>query len=280
MRPAVAIASGVREPIERPSPRMRRIALGLAAALVAATLGGCAAASRDVTGSISTAPPRDAASLQTRIDELGKRYEANRDDARLAIAYATALRSAERYPQAVAVLQHAVSRKPGDLDVIGAYGKALADAGRFKEAAAVLERAHTPDRPNWTILSAQGSVADQLGDHDRAQAYYDAALKIRPGEPMVLSNLGLSYALGRNLPRAEAILRQAAADPRADARVRQNLALVLALSGKFAEAEEVSRRDLSPTDAQANVAAIRRTIAESDAWRKIQQGAARGKRSS
>ncbi len=53
----------------------------------------------------------------------------------------------------------------------------------------------------------------------------------------MLSNLGLSYALTKQLPEAEAALREASASPRADARVRQNLALVLALEGKFAEAE-------------------------------------------
>ena len=61
----------------------------------------------------------------------------------------------------------------------------------------------------------------------------------------MLSNLGLSYALSRQLPRAEETLKEAAMQPGADMRVRQNLALVLALEGKFDQAEEWSRRDLS-----------------------------------
>ena len=106
-----------------------------------------------------------------------------------------------------------------------------------------------------------------------------AALKIAPGEPSILSNLGLSYALSRDLPRAEAILREASEDRRADQRVRQNHALVLSLQGKFDEAERVSRRDLSPEDAKANIATIRQMIAESDTWSRIQQKPAKGKRS-
>jgi Flp pilus assembly protein TadD len=157
------------------------------------------------------------------------------------------------------------------MDVLGQYGKALADAGRLQEAAKVLENAHTPERPNWSILSAQGAVADQLGEHAQAQNYYAAALKIRPADPTVLSNLGLSFALARNLPRAEQTLREAAAQPGADMRVRQNLALVLGLQGKFAEAEEVSRRDLPPIDASANVASIRRMISQSNTWRDIRK---------
>lgn len=154
--------------------------------------------------------------------------------------------------------------------MLGAYGKALADTSRLREAAEVLARAHTPERPNWSILSAQGAVADRLGDHDQAQAYYAAALKIVPAQPFVLSNLGLSYALSKKLPQAEKTLQEAAAQPGADSRVRQNLSLVLALEGKFDSAEEISRRDLSPKDAAANVKAIRRLIAQSSTWKQIQ----------
>src|ERR1700730_16574004 len=57
----------------------------------------------------------------------------------------------------------------------------------------------------------------------------------------------------------------------ADRPVRQNLALVLALEGKFASAEEVARRDLDAKDAAANVAAIRRMIAQSNTWKRIQE---------
>jgi Flp pilus assembly protein TadD len=167
-------------------------------------------------------------------------------------------------------LQRLSIKFPRDVDVLGAYGKALADAGRPREAAEVLAHAHTPERPNWSVLSAQGSVADQLGDHEQAQAYYAAALKIAPAQPHVLSNLGLSYALSKKLPEAETTLRQAVAEPGADRPVRQNLALVLALEGKFSSAEEVARRDLDPKDASANVAAIRRMIAQSNTWKQIQ----------
>jgi Flp pilus assembly protein TadD len=257
--------------LARPALAPRRFAAVLCAALATAALGGCKSAG-DVTGSINAAAPLpgDPSRLHARVEELGRRYESKPGDAALAMDYAAGLRAEERNAQAVAVLQNAVARNPSNLSLLAAFGKALADAGRLKEADAALERAHMPERPNWSVLSAQGSVADQLGEHERARRLYDAALKIAPGEPVVLSNLGLSYALSRDLPRAEATLRQANRHPRADARMRQNLALVLALSGKYQEAEEVARRDLSPADAAANIAAIRKTIVENDTWRKIQ----------
>ena len=250
---------------------------GLRGLLVISALSlGLAACGKlaDVTGSIggTNAPlPQGRDALSSYADEWGRRFEAHPGDKASALNYARALRALERHAQAVAVLQGALIRNPTDMDVIGAYGKSLADAGRLQEAAETLARAHTPERPNWSILSAQGSVADQLGDHKQAQDFYQTALKIRPNEPSVLSNLGLSYALDKQLPLAEQALRGASDARGADMRVRQNLALVLALRGKFDEAETLLRRDLSPEDARGNVASIRDMIAQSNTWREIQK---------
>jgi Flp pilus assembly protein TadD len=132
--------------------------------------------------------------------------------------------------------------------------------GNFQQALDVLGRAHAPDRPDWRILSAQGAVLDQMGRHEDAQHYYETALKIVPDEPSVLSNLGLSYALSKQLPRAEATLKRAAAGQRVDPRVRQNLALVVGLQGRFAEAESIARADLPAEEASANVAYLRQML--------------------
>jgi Flp pilus assembly protein TadD len=249
------------------------IALILATCLAA---GGCQNTSlSDVTGSIGATQdrplPTSEPELRRYSEDWGKRYDSNPDNKIAAMNYAKALRALTQYAQAVAVMQRLAAKYPKDMDVLGAYGKSLADDGRLAEAADVLQRAHTPEHPNWSILSAQGAVADQLGDHAQAQAYYDAALKIAPAQPQVLSNLGLSYALAKRLPQAETTLQQAAAQPGADMRVRQNLALVLALQGKFADAETVSRRDLSPVDAATNVATIRQMISQSNTWQQIQK---------
>jgi Flp pilus assembly protein TadD len=77
----------------------------------------------------------------------------------------------------------------------------------------------------------------------------------------VLSNLGLSYALAKDLPNAETTLRRAAARRPANPRVRQNLALVVGLQGRFAEAETIARAELPPEEAAANVAYLRQMLA-------------------
>lgn len=241
---------------------------GLALAL-AGCLGRDPAATTGSIGATGAAPAARYAALS----EIGKRYERSPEDPGLAVAYSGALRANNQNAQAVAVLQQAAIRNSHDLTVLGAYGKALADAGRLKEAADVLARSHTPERPDWRILSTQGSVADQMGDFDGAQRYYETALRLAPGEPSILSNQGLSFALAKRLPQAETILRQAAQSPRADARVRQNLALVLGLEGKFGEAEAVLQRDLAPADVATNMAAIRSMISQPNSWNAIRKSA-------
>ena len=99
-----------------------------------------------------------------------------------------------------------------------------------------------------------------MGQHEEARRYYASALKIVPGEPSVLSNLGMSYMLSRELPKAEEALRQAYANPRADARVRQNLGLVVGLQGRFGEAEDIVKKDLPPDEAAANVAYLKEML--------------------
>ena len=263
------------EALSGASPRAFRKLTLLAMTALPLCLTGCKSLSMaDMTASISkpdTVVPSAPEDLRRYTLAWEKRYESRPNDKETALAFARGLRAQGQYEQAVAVLQKTALRNPEDLDVLGGYGKALADAGRLSEAAEVLKQSHRPEKPNWSILSAQGSVADQMGDHGSAQAFYRESLKINPGEPAVLSNLGLSLALTKQLDQAEQTLRLANDHPKADARVRQNLALVLALQGKFTEAEAISARDVSAEQAAANVTTIRQMISQSNTWREIQK---------
>lgn len=257
-----------------PAPQRLRVlpVLGpfLGALLLAAGLGGCmsrqsAAFDPATTGSIA---PND---LRRMNEEYGRRYEANPGDAGVALAYAGTLKAMGLNAQAVAALQQTTLRVPGNRPVLAAYGKALADAGRLKEAQDVLARSYAPERPDWRILSVQGVVEDQLGNFTAAQGFYDIALRLAPGEPSVLANQGLSFALARRLDDAERVLRQASDSPRADPRVRKNLALVLGLKGRLGDAEALLRRDLPPTEVAASMSAMRKMVSQPDSWKTIRQ---------
>jgi Flp pilus assembly protein TadD len=229
---------------------------------VAISAAGCVTTGTGNTRAVASNAPTTDADWRREADALGERYRTTPSDPDTAIAYARALNALGERMQAVSVLEQASMRNPTNTAVLGAYGRALADVGRYAQALDVLSRAHTPDQPDWRILSAQGAVLDQLGRHQEAQRYYSSALKIVPDEPSVLSNLGLSYALSKDLPKAEATLRRAVARPGADPRVRQNLALVVGLQGRFAEAETIARADLPPEQAAANVAYLQQMMSD------------------
>ena len=252
-----------------PSSIARLLASAAAIAVVAVGLAGCQTAGMpDVTGSLGArAEARPDVDPRATIDAYGERYRSNPKDADAALRYGQALRAAGQRSQAVAVFEQATIANPGNKQLLAGFGRALADNGSFQQAFDVLSRAHTPENPDWRILSVQGTVLDQLGRHDEARRYYATALKIVPEEPSVLSNLGLSYVLSKELPKAEEVLRRAYATGRADARVRQNLGLVVGLQGRFSEAETIVKADLPPEEAAANVTYLKEMLSRKDSPR-------------
>ena len=243
----------------------RRFAAVAVTILIAGGSAGCGTLQQAMT--TGSAPAAQAAPSDPRQASQfwGERYRANPRDAEAGIKYAQALRGIGQRAQAVAVLEQVSMHNADNMVLAGAYGRALADAGKHEQALEVLNRAHVPDRPDWRILNVQGVVLDQLGRHQEAQNHYATALRIAPEEPSVLSNLGLSYALSKNLPEAESTLKRASAGRSTDPRVRQNLALVVGLQGRFPEAEAIARADLPPDQAAANVAYLRQMLAQPNA---------------
>ena len=257
----------------------RRIALGpsrlfLTLALLAVgggMLSGCArprGEGPETTGSIGLQPEsRNVGSAA----EWTERYKAAPNDPNVALNFALALRAEGRPAQAVEVLQKTMVQFPGEPTIASAYGKALAEKGDFDEALKVLRSANSPRTPDWRLTSAEGAVHDQMGNTAEARRLYEAALKIVPDEPTVLNNLGLSYTLTNELPKAEATLRRAVASPRADSRVRQNLGLIIDLQGRFDEAARVVSQELPPQQAEANVAYLRTMLTQPNTWKQIEK---------
>jgi Flp pilus assembly protein TadD len=257
----------------RDLPCLARFAASAALTVsLAVSLAGCKTMGMaDVTGSLGSR--NEAAADPNRAVEIaGDRYRSRPNDPDAAIAYGNALRAIGQRAQAVAVLEKASFANPSNKAVRAAYGRALADNGNFQLAFDTLSRAHSPDNPDWRILSVQGTVLDQMGRNEEARRYYASALRLAPDEPSVLSNLGMSYVLTKELPKAEDTLRRAYASGRADSRVRQNLALVIGLQGRYAEAESIVRADLPPDEAAANVAYLKEMVSGHDAARAAGRG--------
>jgi Flp pilus assembly protein TadD len=248
----------------------RLLASAAMTAILGAGVGGCQTMS-DITGSItSKAEPAPTADGDPRraVELYGEHYRANPKNPEAALAYGQALRATGQRSQAVAVFEQATIAHPSNKLLLAGFGRALADNGNFQQAFDVLSKAHSPDNPDWRILSVQGTALDQLGRHDEARRYYASALKIMPEEPSVLSNLGLSYVLSKDLAKAEEFLRRAYAGGKADARVRQNLGLVVGLQGRFAEAETIVKADLPADEAAANVAYLKEMLSRKNSSRE------------
>ncbi|NLS01900.1 pilus assembly protein TadD [Rhizobium sp. P32RR-XVIII] len=256
------------------TPFKNRILQCATVALVAAALAGCTTTKdKMTTGSVpqlsKPIESMDANELRTATERLGQAYERNLRDPVNGVSYANLLRMQGRDAQALAVMQQVAISNPNDRNVLAAYGKAQAATGQLQQALDTIGRAQTPDRPDWKLISAQGAILDQLGKPADARARYRDALDILPNEPSVLSNLGMSYLLTSDLRTAETYLKQAASQPGADSRVRQNLALAVGLQGRFAEAEQIARRELSPQQADANVAYLRSMLSQQNSWQKL-----------
>src|SRR3954467_11515128 len=194
----------------QPSEFARLLSCGASSAILALSLCGCQITSSDITGSLGDkAETSRGADPRRDVEVAEARYRANLKDADAALQYGRALRASGQKSQAVAVLEQATIAHPSNKALLAGYGRALADNGNFQQAFEVLGRAHSPEDPDWRILSAQGATLDQLGRFEEARQYYSSALKIVPDHPSVLSNVGLSYVLSKDLVRAEDTLRRA-----------------------------------------------------------------------
>ncbi|AZO57828.1 MULTISPECIES: tetratricopeptide repeat protein [unclassified Mesorhizobium] len=240
---------------------------------LAAGVAGCAT-DKLTTGSVGRTSGKpletmSAGELHNATAALGQSYARNPNDKRIATNFAAALQMDGDADQSLAVMRKLAIAYPKDRDVLAAYGKALAANGQFEAALDAVRRAQTPEYPDWRLVSAEAAILDQLNQKDDARQLYRKALELKPNEPSVLSNLGMSYVLEGDLRTAETYMRSATQQPNADSRVRQNLALVVGLQGRFDEAEKIASQELSPEQAQANVAYLRQMLAQQNAWSQL-----------
>ena len=251
----------------------KRLAVAAAMIALASGVAGCGT-SKMTTGSIARQSGK--AIEQMSSDELlsagsvlGKSYAKNPKDKPTAMRYSAVLQMNGKTDQSLAVMRKLAIAYPKDREVLAAYGKSLAGAGELQPALDAVRRAQTPEYPDWKLVSAEAAILDQLGQPGEARNLYRRALDLKPNEPTVLSNLGMSYVLEGDLKTAETYMRSAAQQPGADSRVRQNLALVVGLQGRFEEAEKIASSELSPDQAQANVAYLRSMLAQQNAWNQL-----------
>ena len=178
-------------------------------------------------------------------------------DADAQLRLSTALRVLGRFDEAAAAAERALAILPGSEDAMLEVARARIAGGQGFYAVDVLNRAAVATPRDWRPHSLLGVAMEQVKRIDDARGEYARALQLSPDNPAVLSNLALLNAGAGDRVTAEALLRRAAAQPSATVQERANLALVLGLSGRVGEAEQIIRRDLPPELAEQNLAYLR-----------------------
>ncbi len=173
------------------------------------------------------------------------------------VGMAQALRQLGRGDEAADAAGRALVMAPDNIDALLESARAQIARGQGFYAIAPAQRAATLAPRDWRPAALLGVAMEQAQRDDEALTWHQRALALAPNEPSAISNLAMYHASHGSLPKAEQMLRVAAASPGADARVRQNLALVIGLQGRIGEAEALARRDLPPEQVANNLAWLR-----------------------
>lgn len=193
------------------------------------------------------------------------------------IKAAVALRELGRYDQAAEMAGKVLVVQPANVEAMLEAGRAHIARGQAFYGIASLEQARDARPGDWRAWSLLGTAYEQVRRPDDARAAWAQALAISPENPDVLTNMAMSAMTRGDAVSAEPLLRRAAAQPGASLKVRLNLAMVLGLTGKIGEAEQMLRRDLPPEAADSNLAWLRERagtagVDQARTWGSLQGG--------
>ena len=124
-------------------------------------------------------------------------------------------------------------------------GLTLMALGKSVDASRVFADVVAKDPTRWRTLNALGILFVTKNMIPEAMAYYNEALKQSPDNAAVLNNMGLSYAVDKNYPRAIEVLEQGSRISKSNGQRKQidlNIALVKGVSGDLDGAREVASK--------------------------------------
>lgn len=251
------------------TPKSRRRAQrALVPAAVALLCGACAQTSADLSatplaetasaapvGEITTSALPPANSSPAPAVAAAREITVAPETAK-AIRVARTAREKGQKTEALAGLDKA-KNADSDPALLSERGMLALELGQTKRAEELLKSATSKGADDWRVLSAYGAALSANGNQSAAQAELAKALAAAPGQPAVLNNLALSYALDGKHAEAERLLRQAT-DTGGNPQAGQNLALILGLNGKVGEARAIAERHMPAETARENMAYFER----------------------
>lgn len=235
----------------------------LAALACACGLGLTAPAqAQDATPTRASASPEERTAYG-RLDPLARsvfwsrEMEVNPADPVAGVKLAEALRQMGQYDQAAQTARQVLVSQPSNVEAMLEVGRAHIARGQAFHGIGALEQARALAPDDWRPLSLLGVAYQQVRRQGDAAEAWQAALRLSPENPDVLTNAAMARATDGDAPGAEALLRRAVAQPQATLQMRLNLAMVVGLQGQTAEAEQIIRRELPPEVADRNLEWLR-----------------------
>jgi len=146
-----------------------------------------------------------------------------------------------RNDEALAMMAQLAQEHPDRPEPLIRMGSMLRTKKRFAEAVGAYDRAlaliGTPNRNNWPLFYERGIALERARDWPRAEQDFLRALDLAPDQPFVMNYLAYSWAeMGRNLPRARAMLERAATQRPTDGAILDSLGWVIYRQGDVAGA--------------------------------------------
>jgi tetratricopeptide (TPR) repeat protein len=154
---------------------------------------------------------------------------------------ATVLSQTGKADEAVAMLRAAAKREPGNPEPAATLGSVLTQLGRNEEALAafrsLLERFPNNEAVSRVAHQSLSIIYVNMGDYARGEAELEVLLERNPDDPLVNNDLGYLWAdQGKNLEKAEAMIRKALQDEPENYAYLDSLGWVLFKRGKLKEA--------------------------------------------
>jgi tetratricopeptide (TPR) repeat protein len=180
---------------------------------------------------------KEAAAIAV-LNELLKEAPEDPDVLRL-LAYA--MQQNGQVDQAVAKLKDALKKSPGNIDLIRSLAGVYQQSGKSQENIEFLKGVLERDPNNDELVKfarANLSIAyTSLGDYAKGEAELEILFAKEPNDPGVNNDLGYLYTeQGKNLEKAESMIRKAVADEPDNSSYLDSLGWVLFKRGKIKEA--------------------------------------------
>ncbi|MDP3803880.1 lipopolysaccharide assembly protein LapB [Brevundimonas sp.] len=268
--------------MSRTPARIATIALLLGAVAVPALADPLTGPPAQAPAARQSAAPEVRAAYD-RADALSRQIfwtdqaEINPMDPVAGVKAAQALRELGRFDQAAEMAGKVLLVQPTNVEAMLETGRAHIARGQAFYGIAALEAARDARPGDWRAWSLLGAAYEQVRRPADATAAWAQALAISPDNPDVLTNMAISAMARGDTATAEPLLRRAVAQPGASLKVRLNLAMVLGLTGKLDEAEQMLRRDLPPEAADRNLVWLRERaggagVDQARTWGSLQGG--------